>query len=54
EIVDVKLENLVDEEKRGVVLKENGVVCATSRLNRTNLSGKLIVTLADKSGTTIT
>ena len=26
----------------------------TSRLNRTNLSGKLIVTLADKSGTTIT
>ena len=26
EIVDVKLENLVDEEKRGVVLKENVVL----------------------------
>ena len=54
EIVDVKLENLVDEEKRGIVLKESGVVCATSRLNQMDLSGKLIVTLADKSGITIT
>ena len=54
EIVNVKLEGLIDGEGRGIVLKESGVVCATSRLNQMDLSGKLIVTLADKSGTTIT
>ena len=53
EIVNVKLEGLIDGEGRGIVLKESGVVCATSRLNQMDLSGKLIVTLADKSGTTI-
>ncbi|MFK2278284.1 hypothetical protein ACIXO6_22620, partial [Bacteroides fragilis] len=53
EIVNVKLEGLTDGDERGIVLKESGVVCATSRLNQTDLSGKLIVTLADKSGTTI-
>ena len=50
EIVDVKLENLVDEEKRGVVLNESGVVCATSRRNRVDLSGKIIVAVKDKNG----
>ncbi|MCY6317571.1 hypothetical protein OXV63_22515, partial [Bacteroides fragilis] len=50
EIVDVKLENLVDEEKRGIVLKESGVVCATSRLNQTDLLGKIVVTVKDKKG----
>lgn len=50
EIVDVKLENLVDEEKRGIVLKESGVVCATSRRNLADLLGKIIVTMKDKNG----
>ncbi|WMI93623.1 hypothetical protein BFGS084_01026 [Bacteroides fragilis] len=50
EIVDVQLEGTIDEEKRGVVLKESGVVCATSRLNHGELLGKIIVTIKDKNG----
>ncbi|WMI93625.1 hypothetical protein BFGS084_01028 [Bacteroides fragilis] len=50
EIVDVQLEGTIDEEKRGVVLKESGVVCATSRLNHVDLLGKIIVAVKDKNG----
>ena len=52
EIVSVQLESLIDEEKRGVVLKESGVVCATSRLNHADLLGKIVVTVKDKKGAT--
>ena len=50
EIVNVKLEGLIDEEGRGIVLKESGVVCATSRRNLADLLGKIIVTMKDKNG----
>ena len=50
EIVSVQLEGLIDEEGRGIVLKESGVVCATSRRNLADLLGKIIVTMKDKNG----
>ena len=50
EIVNVKLEGLIDGEGRGIVLKESGVVCATSRRNLADLLGKIIVTMKDKNG----
>ena len=50
EIVSVQLEGLIDEERRGIVLKESGVVCATSRRNLADLLGKIIVTMKDKNG----
>ncbi|WMI93614.1 hypothetical protein [Bacteroides fragilis] len=49
-IVNVKLEGTIDGEKRGVDLNEKGIACATSRLNQTDLSGKIIVTIEDKNG----
>ena len=50
EIVNVKFEGTIDGEKRGVNLNEKGIACATSRLNQTDLSGKIIVTMKDKNG----
>ena len=50
EIVNVKLEGTIDGEKRGVDLNEKGIACATPRLNQTDLSGKIIVTMKDKNG----
>ena len=50
EIVSVKLEGTIDEEKRGAILKESGVVCATSQLNHADLLGKIIVAVKDKNG----
>ena len=50
EIVSVQLEGLIDEAKSGIVLKESGVVCATSRLNHADLLGKIIVVVKDKNG----
>ncbi|UVV75810.1 hypothetical protein NXW84_15985 [Bacteroides fragilis] len=44
------MEGLIDEEGRGIVLKESGVVCATSRRNLADLLGKIIVTMKDKNG----
>ncbi|GAA6241231.1 hypothetical protein F030043B2_02730 [Bacteroides fragilis] len=54
EIVSVKLEGTMDEQKRGVNLNDKGIACATARLNQTDLSGKIIVTIKDKDGTMIT
>ena len=53
EIVSVKLEGTMDEQKRGVNLNDKGIACATPRLNRTDLSGKIIVTMKDKDGITM-
>ena len=50
EIVNVKFEGTIDGKKRGVNLNEKGIACATSRLNQTDLSGKIIVTMKDKNG----
>ena len=50
EIVNVKFEGTIDGEKRGLNLNEKGIACATSRLNQTDLSGKIIVTMKDKNG----
>ncbi|MCM0315193.1 hypothetical protein [Bacteroides fragilis] len=50
EIVSVKLEGTMDEQKRGVNLNDKGIVCATPELNQTDLSGKIIVTAKDKNG----
>ena len=50
EIVSVKLEGTMDEQKRGVNLNDKGIVCATPELNQTELSGKIIVTVEDKNG----
>ena len=54
EIVSVKLEGTMDEQKRGVNLNDKGIACATARLNQTDLSGKIIVTIKDKDGTMMT